>query len=169
VVSSTTIWRLAQRFWTTGAVNDRPISGRHLTPIEERYIRITAGRDRFLLVTRIVDRVQRTTVIRISVQTVRNKLKAPHTIKLPPPKWLTGITQASAKHSQGRLQTRMRSSASFSVNRDSCEKSTVIQFRRMCWLGEWNAIPQYKIQIIIRGMQKRCRATITVNGAWTRY
>ena len=34
---------------------------------------------------------------------------------------------------------------------------------------EWNAIPQYKIQIIIRGIQKRCRATITANGAWTRY
>jgi transposase len=75
-VHRTTIWRLSQRFWTTGATKDRPISGRHLTPIEERYIRITAGRDRFLLATRIVDRVQRTTGIRISVQTVRNKLNA---------------------------------------------------------------------------------------------
>jgi hypothetical protein len=30
---------------------------------------------------------------------------------------------------------------------------------------EWNAIPQYKFQEIIRGMQKRCIATITANGA----
>jgi hypothetical protein len=29
---------------------------------------------------------------------------------------------------------------------------------------EWNAIPQYKFQQIIRGMQKRCIATITDNG-----
>jgi len=34
---------------------------------------------------------------------------------------------------------------------------------------EWSAIPQCKIQKIIRGMQKRCRVTITANGAWTRY
>jgi transposase len=34
---------------------------------------------------------------------------------------------------------------------------------------EWNAIPQYKFQQIIRGMGKRCIATITANGAWTIY
>jgi hypothetical protein len=34
---------------------------------------------------------------------------------------------------------------------------------------EWNVIPRYKFQQIIRGMQKRCRATITANGAWARY
>jgi hypothetical protein len=34
---------------------------------------------------------------------------------------------------------------------------------------EWNTIPQYKNQKITSGMQKRCRATITANEAWTRY
>ena len=34
---------------------------------------------------------------------------------------------------------------------------------------EWNAMPQYKIKQITRGIQKRCRATIIANGAWTRY
>jgi hypothetical protein len=34
---------------------------------------------------------------------------------------------------------------------------------------EWNVIPQYRFQQIIRGMQKRCIATITANGAWTIY
>ena len=34
---------------------------------------------------------------------------------------------------------------------------------------EWNAIPQYKFQQIIRGMEERCIATITANGAWTIY
>jgi hypothetical protein len=44
------IWRLAQRFRNSGAVKDRPRSDRpkRLTPREERYIRITADRDRFL-------------------------------------------------------------------------------------------------------------------------
>ena len=67
-VQRTTIWRLAQRFRTTGAVKDRPISGRpkRLTPREERYIWITAGRDHFLPATRIVDRVRRATGVRIS-------------------------------------------------------------------------------------------------------
>jgi len=67
-VHRTTIWRLAQRFRTTGAVKDRPRSGRpkRLTPREERYIWITAGRDHFLPATRIVDRVRRATGVRIS-------------------------------------------------------------------------------------------------------
>ena len=77
-VHRTTIWTLAQRFRITGPVTDRPISGRlkRLTPREDRYIRITTGRDRFLSATRIVDRVRRATGVRISAQTVRNKLKA---------------------------------------------------------------------------------------------
>jgi len=77
-VHRTTIWRLAQRFRTTGTVKDRPRSGRpkRLTSREERYIRITAGRDRFLPTTRIVDKVRRASGVRISAQTVRNKLKA---------------------------------------------------------------------------------------------
>ena len=76
--SRTTIWRLTQRFRTTGTVKDRPRSGRpkRLTPREERYIRITSGRDHFLRATRIVDRVRRATGVRISAQSVRNKLKA---------------------------------------------------------------------------------------------
>jgi transposase len=77
-VHRTTIWRLAQRFRTTGTANDRPRSGRpkRLTPREERYIKITAGRDHFLLATRIVDRVRRATGVHISAQAVRNKIKA---------------------------------------------------------------------------------------------
>ena len=77
-IHRTIIWRLAQRCRTTGTVKDRPRSGRPkcLTSREERYIRITAGRDRFLPATRIVDRVRRVTGVRISAQTIRNKLKA---------------------------------------------------------------------------------------------
>ena len=53
-VHRTTIWRLAQRFRTTGTAKNRPRSGRptRLTPREERYIRV-----------------------RISAQAVRNNLK----------------------------------------------------------------------------------------------
>ena len=45
-VHRTTIWRLTQPFPTNGTVKHRPTSGRpkRLTPGEERYIRITAGR-----------------------------------------------------------------------------------------------------------------------------
>ena len=77
-VHRTTIWRLTQRFRTTGAVKDRLRSGRpkRLTTREERYIRITSGRDYFLRATRIVDRARRATGVRISAQSVRNKLKA---------------------------------------------------------------------------------------------
>jgi transposase len=52
-VHRTTIWRLAQRFRTNGAVYDRPTSGRpkRPTPREERYTRITTGRDCFLPAT----------------------------------------------------------------------------------------------------------------------
>ena len=77
-VHRTTIWRLGQHFRTTGTAKDRPRYGRpkRLTPREERYIRITADRDHFLLATRIVDRVRRATGVRTSAQAVRNKLKA---------------------------------------------------------------------------------------------
>jgi hypothetical protein len=73
----TIIWRLAQRFRTSGAVKGRPRSDRskRLTPREVRYIRITADRDRFLSATRIVDRVWRATGILISAQAVHNKLQ----------------------------------------------------------------------------------------------
>jgi len=58
-VHRTTKWSLAQRFRTTDVVKDRPRSVR-----KERYI------------DWIVDRVWRATRVRISAQTVRNKLKA---------------------------------------------------------------------------------------------
>jgi transposase len=76
-VHSTTIWRLTQRLRTTGTAKDRPRSGRpkRLTPREERYIKIRAGRDHFLLATRIVDRVRRATGVHISAQAVAIKLK----------------------------------------------------------------------------------------------
>jgi transposase len=75
-VHRTTIWRLAQRFRTTGVVKDRPRSCRPrlLAPREERCVRITAGRDRFLPASRIVDRVRRATGVHISMQTVCYKL-----------------------------------------------------------------------------------------------
>ena len=77
-VHRTTIWRLGQHVRTTGTAKDRPRYGRpkRLTPIEESYIRITARRDRFLLATRIVDRVRRATEDRISAETDHNNLKA---------------------------------------------------------------------------------------------
>ena len=77
-VHRTTKWRLAQRFRTTGTVKDRPRSGRlkRLTAREEYYIRITVCLDRFLPATRIVDRVHRATGVRISTQSVCNRLKA---------------------------------------------------------------------------------------------
>ena len=34
---------------------------------------------------------------------------------------------------------------------------------------EWESIPQYKIQRLIRSMRRRCQATIDVNGGHTRY
>ena len=106
-VHRTTIWRLTQRFRTTGTVKDRPRSGRpkRLTPREERYIRITSGRDHFLPATRIVDRVRRATGVRISSQSVRNKLKAcrfksirPHTkdgVNCPPQNTATRMDKSA--------------------------------------------------------------------------
>jgi transposase len=72
-VHRTIIFRIAQRFRTTGTAKDRP---RRLTPREERYIRTTAGHGHFLIATRIVDRVRRATGVRISAESVRNQLKA---------------------------------------------------------------------------------------------
>ena len=77
-VHHTTTWGLAQRCRTTGTAKDMPTSARpkRLTAREECYIRITAGCDRFLPATRIVDRVRRATGVCTSAQAVRNKLKA---------------------------------------------------------------------------------------------
>jgi hypothetical protein len=79
-VHRTTIWRLAQRFRTTGTVKDRPRSGRpkRLTPRKERYIRIASPRDRFLPATRIVDRVRRSTGVRNKLKACRFKSCRPH-------------------------------------------------------------------------------------------
>jgi hypothetical protein len=58
------IWRLAQRFRTSGAVKDRPSSDRskRITPREERYIRITTDLDRFLQATRSTVHAQKESV-----------------------------------------------------------------------------------------------------------
>jgi hypothetical protein len=52
----------AQRFMTTSVVKEMP---KRLTPREERYIRITAGRDLFLPAARIVNSVRRATGVPI--------------------------------------------------------------------------------------------------------
>ena len=55
--------------------------------LKERSIRITAGRDCFLIpATKIVDRVRRATEVRITAQTVRNTLKACRFKSRRPPK-----------------------------------------------------------------------------------
>lgn len=75
-VHRSTVWRLINRYRQTGTARDRPRSGRpkKLTPREERYLRFTSTRDKFLPATRIVHHLRATTGIRVSAQTVRNRL-----------------------------------------------------------------------------------------------
>ena len=73
-----TIWKLSERHRTTGSVLDRPRSGRPkaLTAREERYLSITSRRDRFLSAMRLADRFKTAVGVRVSAQTVRNRLKS---------------------------------------------------------------------------------------------
>ena len=77
-VSASTISRLRAKFLETGEVKDRPRSGRpkKTTPREDRYITLSALRNRRLSVRILRDRFARRFGRRLSDQTIRNRLHA---------------------------------------------------------------------------------------------
>ena len=74
-VSRLTITRLLGRYRTIGSVSDRPRSGRPrvTTPAQDRHIRTSHLRDRFLAATNTAAVTPGRTNNRISAQTVRNR------------------------------------------------------------------------------------------------
>ena len=77
-VSHSTILRLNERFQTTRSVKDMPGSGRpkKTTLAQDRYLRNLTLRTRVITARSLQGRFQRATVIRVSDQTVRNRLRA---------------------------------------------------------------------------------------------
>ena len=75
-VTAAVIYRLLNRYRITGSTADRPRSGRPrvTTPAQDRYIRTSHLRDRFLPATRTAAITPGRTNNRISAQTVRNRL-----------------------------------------------------------------------------------------------
>ena len=71
-------WRLSERHRATGSVLDRLRSGRPkaLTAREEHNLRITPRLDRFRPATRLADRLRTSVGVRVSAQTMRNRLKS---------------------------------------------------------------------------------------------
>ncbi len=78
LVHECTIGRLKRRFLETGAVADRPRSGRprKTTPREDRFIVTSSRRNRFMSSRQLLQRVRATTGTRISDTTVRNRLRS---------------------------------------------------------------------------------------------
>ena len=77
-VSHSTILRLNERFQTTRSVKDRPRSGRpkKTTLAQDRYLRNLTLRTRVITARSLQGCFQRATGIRVSDQTVRNRLRA---------------------------------------------------------------------------------------------
>lgn len=77
-ISQSTVSRLRQKYRETGEVKDRPRSGRPrvTTPVEDRYIRVLALRNRRLTARVIQGRIAGQHGRRISDQTIRNRLHA---------------------------------------------------------------------------------------------
>lgn len=75
-VTPATIYRLISRYRVTGSAADRPRSGRPrvTTPAQDRHIRTSHLRDRFLPATRTAAVTPGRTNNRINAQTVRNRL-----------------------------------------------------------------------------------------------
>lgn len=99
-VSQSTISRLLSRFQETGAVTDRPRSGRPrvTTAVEDRFMRLRHLRNRFISASSTVQSMP--AVRRISDQTVRNRL---HSFGLWARRPYRGAV-LTQRHRQRRLQ-----------------------------------------------------------------
>ncbi len=77
-VSGSTISRLRDRFDETGSVQDRQRVGRprKTTPIEDRYVKLTSRRNRFISAPKLANHLYRTSHVRVSPQTIRKRLHA---------------------------------------------------------------------------------------------
>ena len=75
-VSASTISRLRDRFEHTGSVKDRPRSDRHrkTTDVEDRYIRVTSRRNRFMSAPKLADHLYATSHVRMTPQTIQSRL-----------------------------------------------------------------------------------------------
>lgn len=75
-VSPSTISRLRDRFDETGSVQERPRSGRprKTTDVEDRYVRVTSRRNRFLSAPKLANHLYTTSHVRVTPQTIRNRL-----------------------------------------------------------------------------------------------
>ena len=67
---------LRDRFEHTGSVKDRPRSGRprKTTDFEDRYIRVTSRRNRFMSAPKLADHIYATSHVRMTPQTIQNRL-----------------------------------------------------------------------------------------------
>ena len=71
-VSASTISHLRDCFEHTGIIKDRPHSGRprKTTDIEDRYIRVTSRRNRFMSAPKLTDHLYATSHVRMTPQTI---------------------------------------------------------------------------------------------------
>lgn len=101
-VHESTISRLKTRFEQTGSASDKPRSGRprKTTPREDNYIVTTSRRNRFMSATVIAGRLQNSTGTRVSVGTVRNRLRKARLRACRP---YVGVP-LTRRHRQTRLQ-----------------------------------------------------------------
>lgn len=77
-VCPSTISRLKSRFNATGSVADRQRSGRprKTSQHEDRYVKITSRRNRFMSAPKLASRLYTTTGTRVTAQTIRNRLNS---------------------------------------------------------------------------------------------
>ena len=101
-VAHSTISRLQTRYQQTGSVKDRPRRGRDriTSAQEDRYIVLTSRRNRFLSAPKLARQLYNAQSLRVSKQTVRNRL---HAAGLRGRKPYVGIP-LTARHRQLRLQ-----------------------------------------------------------------
>lgn len=100
-VHESTISRLKTRFRQTGAVVDRPRTGRprKTTQREDLFLVTSSRHNRFMSSRRLADRLRNTTGTRVSDMTVRNRL---HSARLKAHRPYVGIP-LTARHRQARV------------------------------------------------------------------
>ena len=163
------------RFITTGNVRHLHAGGRERSTneVQDRFLVVQARRHQSDIATTLRRDFQNATGVRISTQTIRNRLQM--RVHIEPASPINIWEQATIVHMEWPARSPDLNPIEHAWNMLQTAVSSrpvqpaSVQELRQALLEEWDQIPQYKIRRLISSMRRHCQAVIEARGHHTRY